>query len=187
MDKIAITTGDPNGVGAEITIKALRALDLPSDKIVLISNTDILKANGGEDICEKYEIIEIPYCADDIKYGKVTKEAGEFSYGTLRKVCEIKPKAIVTSPVSKFALYLAGHVYSGQTEVLQRYLAHDGQSAEMLFVAGNFKVLLLTRHCALKEVVLTKELIVDKVQNLAKTFKTQFGVENPKFAVSVDK
>ena len=183
MDKIAITTGDPNGVGAEITIKALRALDLPSDKIVLISNTDILKANGGEDICEKYEIIEIPYCADDIKYGKVTKEAGEFSYGTLRKVCEIKPKAIVTSPVSKFALYLAGHVYSGQTEVLQRYLAHDGQSAEMLFVAGNFKVLLLTRHCALKEVVLTKELIVDKVQNLAKTFKTQFGVENPKFAL----
>ena len=183
MDKIAITTGDPNGVGAEITIKALRALDLPSDKIVLISNTEVLKANGGEDICEKYEIIEIPYSADDIKYGKVTKEAGEFSYGTLRKVCEIKPRAIVTSPVSKFALYLAGHVYSGQTEVLQRYLAHDGQSAEMLFVAGNFKVLLLTRHCALKEVVLTKELIVDKVQNLAKTFKTQFGVENPKFAL----
>jgi 4-hydroxythreonine-4-phosphate dehydrogenase len=183
MEKIAITTGDPNGIGAEITIKALRTLDLPSDKFVLISNTDVLKANGGEDICEKYEIIEIPYSVEDIKYGKVTKEAGEFSFRTLEQVCRMKPRAIVTAPVSKFALYLAGHVYSGQTEVLQKYLAHDGQSAEMLFVAGSFKVLLLTRHCALKDVILTKELIVDKVQNLANTFKTHFGVENPKFAL----
>ena len=42
MNKIAITTGDPNGIGAEITIKALNKLDLPADKIVLISNRKIL-------------------------------------------------------------------------------------------------------------------------------------------------
>ena len=41
MDKIAITTGDPNGIGAEITIKALNELDLPQDKIVLISNKNM--------------------------------------------------------------------------------------------------------------------------------------------------
>ena len=42
MDKIIITTGDPNGIGAEITIKALKALNLPKEKIAIISNKKIL-------------------------------------------------------------------------------------------------------------------------------------------------
>ena len=45
-DKIAITTGDPNGIGAEITIKALNQLDLPEDKIILISNKKVLNFYG---------------------------------------------------------------------------------------------------------------------------------------------
>ncbi len=181
MDKIAITTGDPNGIGAEITIKALNELDLPQDKIVLISNKDVLDYYGELD--KKYDIIEIPFDKRDIKVGKVTKEAGEFSFQSLLKVCEIKPKAIVTAPVAKNAMYLAGHNFNGQTEVLQKYLAHDNQLAEMLFVANNFRVLLLTRHCALKDVYLTKEIIVKKITNLVKTFNNHFNIPNPRFAL----
>ncbi len=181
MDKIAITTGDPNGIGAEITIKALNELDLPQDKIVLISNKDVLDYYGKLD--KKYDIIEIPFDKRDIKVGEVTKEAGEFSFQSLLKVCEIKPKAIVTAPVAKNAMYLAGHNFNGQTEVLQKYLAHDNQLAEMLFVANNFRVLLLTRHCALKDVYLTKEIIVKKITNLVKTFNNHFNIPNPRFAL----
>lgn len=181
MNKIAITTGDPNGIGAEITIKALNELDLPQDKIVLISNKDVLDYYGELD--KKYDIIEIPFDKRDIKVGKVTKEAGEFSFQSLLKVCEIKPKAIVTAPVAKNAMYLAGHNFNGQTEVLQKYLAHDNQLAEMLFVANNFRVLLLTRHCALKDVYLTKEIIVKKITNLVKTFNNHFNIPNPRFAL----
>ena len=181
MDKIAITTGDPNGIGAEITIKALNELDLPQDKIVLISNKDVLDYYGKLD--KKYDIIEIPFDKRDIKVGKVTKEAGEFSFQSLLKVCEMKPKAIVTAPVAKNAMYLAGHTFNGQTEVLQKYLAHDNQLAEMLFVANNFRVLLLTRHCALKDVYLTKEIIVKKITNLVKTFNNHFNIPNPRFAL----
>lgn len=181
MDKIAITTGDPNGIGAEITIKALNELDLPQDKIVLISNNDVLDYYGELD--KKYDIIEIPFDKRDIKVGKVTKEAGEFSFQSLLKVCEIKPKAIVTAPVAKNAMYLAGHNFNGQTEVLQKYLAHDNQLAEMLFVANNFRVLLLTRHCALKDVYLTKEIIIKKITNLVKTFNNHFNIPNPRFAL----
>lgn len=181
MDKFAITTGDPNGIGAEITIKALNELDLPQDKIVLISNKDVLDYYGKLD--KKYDIIEIPFDKRDIKVGKVTKEAGEFSFQSLLKVCEIKPKAIVTAPVAKNAMYLAGHNFNGQTEVLQKYLAHDNQLAEMLFVANNFRVLLLTRHCALKDVYLTKEIIVKKITNLVKTFNNHFNIPNPRFAL----
>lgn len=180
MDKIAITTGDPNGIGAEITIKALNTLDLPKNKIVLISNKKILDFYGN--LNKDYEITEIPY-EIEIQPGKVTKEAGEFSFQGLKKVCEIKPKAIVTAPVAKNALYLAGHKFNGQTEVLQKFLSHNGQLAEMLFVAKNFRVLLLTRHCALKEVQITKQAVTDKVKNLVKTFETQFKIQNPKFAL----
>lgn len=181
MNKIAITTGDPNGIGAEITIKALNQLDLPEDKIVLISNKNIIKFYGN--LNKKYELIEIPYLIENIQPGKITKEAGEFSFQSLKKVCDLKPKAIVTAPVAKNALYLAGHKFNGQTEVLQKYLAHDNQLAEMLFVADNFRVLLLTRHCALKDISLTKELVLTKIKNLVKTFQTHFKIENPKFAL----
>lgn len=182
-DKIAITTGDPNGIGVEITIKALRNLQIPVENVVLISNKNIFDFYGGKDISDKYEIIEIPYCKEDIEPGKITKAAGEFSFQSLKKVCEIKPKAIVTAPVAKNSLHLAGHKYNGQTEILQSFLAHNGQLAEMLFVADDFKVLLLTRHCALKDIQLTKDIVITKIKNLADTFRTHFNIENPKFAL----
>lgn len=189
MDKVAILTGDPNGIGAEITLKALEILNLPEDKIVLISNHGILEnfvilnSFQNQKFFKKYELIEIPYKKEDIKFGQVTKEAGEFSFQSLKKVCELKPKAIVTAPVAKNALHLAGHNFNGQTEVLQKYLAHDEQKAEMLFVADNFRVLLLTRHCALKAVNLTKEIVINKIENLTKIFRDKFKIEEPKFAL----
>lgn len=179
-EKIAITTGDPNGIGAEITIKALNKLDLPPEKFVIISNNNILNFYGN--LNKNYELLNIPYNSE-IKPGSATKEGGEFSFQSLKKVCEIKPRAIVTAPVAKNALHLAGHIYNGQTEVLQKFLAHNNQHAEMLFVAGDFRVLLLTRHCALKDINLTKELVVEKILNLREFFKTQLNISNPKFAL----
>ena len=179
-EKIAITTGDPNGIGAEITIKALNKLDLPPEKFVIISNNNILNFYGN--LNKNYELLNIPYNSE-IKPGSATKEGGEFSFQSLKKVCEIKPRAIVTAPVAKKALHLAGHIYNGQTEVLQKFLAHNNQHAEMLFVAGDFRVLLLTRHCALKDINLTKELVVEKILNLREFFKTQLNSSNQKFAL----
>ena len=179
-NKILITTGDPNGIGAEITIKALNELDLQSDKIVLISNKKILEHYGK--LKNDYEIIEIPF-DEEIKEGENTKACGEFSFQSVKLACELKGKAIVTAPVAKNAMYLAGHNFNGQTEILQKYLAHDGQLAEMLFVAGNFRVLLLTRHCALKDINLTKELVMTKISNLKEFFETKLNIKNPKFAL----
>lgn len=180
MHKIAITTGDPNGIGAEITIKALNKLGLNPDNIVLVSNRKILDFYGKLD--KEYEIIEIPFNSE-IKVGEVTKESGEFSFQSVKKACEIGAKAIVTAPVAKNALYLAGHKYNGQTEILQKYLAHNGQLAEMLFLAEDFRVLLLTRHVALKDINLTKDVVVEKVLNLKDFFNQHFGIKNPRFAL----
>ena len=160
-DKILITTGDVNGIGAEITIKALSNVECRN--IVLVSNRRVLQYYGAVDL--PCEIVEIPYVGE-ILPGKVTKESGEFAYQAIKKACELRPRAIVTAPISKEAIQLAGYPFSGHTEILEHYLAGIKQKAEMLFVAGGFRVLLLTRHCPLKSVDVSKEMIVDKVLRL---------------------
>ena len=180
MRKIAITTGDPNGIGAEITIKALNAMNLPAEKVLLISNRKVLDFYGK--LNSDYDIVEIPYDAE-IEPGKVTKAAGEFSFLSVKKACEINAKAIVTAPVANNALHLAGYNFNGQTEILQKFLAHDNQLAEMLFVAGKFRVLLLTRHVALKDIVLTKDMVIEKILNLKDFFVKHFGIYEPEFAL----
>ena len=181
-NKIAITTGDPNGIGAEITIKALNMLNLPSRDIVIISNSKVLNTYGN--IQNNYEVIEVDY-PSKIRYGEVSAEAGDFSYRLLEKACEIKPKFIVTAPTSKEAMNLGGHKFSGQTEVLETLLAHDGQKAEMLFVSKDFRVLLLTRHIPLNDVSkkLTKELIIEKTERLRSYFQNRLYIQKPSFAL----
>lgn len=217
--KIAITTGDVNGIGAEITIKALKKLDLPDDNtiglasptyslpkenVVLISNSDVLDyyndAAGLSSpttyakwegrlglIAQQHQIVEIPFNKNDIKPGQITAESGEFSFQCLKKACEMAKAgeidAIITAPVSKEALHLAGHKFNGQTEVLQHFLAKENQHAEMLFVADDFRVLLLTRHVALKDIKLDKDEVIQKIADLDKFFRAKLGVSTPNFAL----
>ena len=192
MKKIAITLGDPNSISPEITIKALNFLDLPKDKVVLIANKNILdyyKENYDLYLEKDYEIVEIPYKKEDVKPSFETEEAGEFAFKAIVKACELaqnkKVDAIVTAPVSKNSMKLAGHNYSGQTEVLEQYLAHSNQKAEMIFVCEKFSVLLLTRHVALKDVpeFITKEMIIDKIKSLHNAMVNQFNIKQPKYAV----
>lgn len=184
MRKIGITTGDPNGIGAEITIKALKTLDLTKNEVVLFTNKKIIDFYGKLD--KDYEIVEIPFDVE-VTPGKIDKICGEFSFNAVKKACEYATNknisAIVTAPTAKCAMYMAGHNFNGQTEILQKYLAHDGQLAEMFFVAGNFRVLLLTRHCALKDIKISKELVVEKIEKLKEFYSTRLKIHNPKFAL----
>ena len=181
-NKIVITTGDPNGIGAEVTIKALNLMNLPARDIVIISNSKVLNTYGS--LQNNYEMIEIDY-PNKVIPGEVSAEAGEFAFRALEKACELNPKFIVTAPTSKEAMNLAGHHYKGQTEILEHFLAHDGQKAEMLFVSKDFRVLLLTRHCALKDVsdLITKELLIKKTERLRSFFQNKLMIKKPNFAL----
>ena len=181
-NKIAITTGDPNGIGAEITIKALNLLNIPPRDIVVISNSKVLNTYGC--LNNNYELIEVDY-PEKIIPGEVSAPAGDFSFRLLEKACEIKPKFIVTAPTSKEAMNSAGHKFNGQTEVLEHFLAHNGQKAELLFVSKDFRVLVLTRHCALKNVsgILTKEVIIEKTERLRSYFQNKLLIKKPSFAL----
>ncbi len=179
-EKIAILTGDPNGIGAEITIKALNVLNLPTKDILLISNSKILNRYGNLE--NNYEVLNIDF-KGRIEPGLITSDAGDFAFECLKKACEIKPKFIVTAPTSKEAMHLAGHFYNGQTEVLEKFLAHDGQKAEMLFVSKDFRVLLLTRHVSLNNIEITKETLIEKVERLRNHFQNKLNIKKPSFAL----
>lgn len=179
-DKIAILTGDPNGIGAEITIKALNMLNLPTKDIVIISNQKVLNKYGTID--GNFEIISVEY-SGKIEPGLTSAEAGDFAFRCLKKACEIKPKYIVTAPTSKEAMHLAGHKYNGQTEVLESFLAHDGQKAEMLFCSKDFRILLLTRHLPLNKIEITRELMLEKTERLRYYFQNKLNINNPSFAL----
>ena len=179
-EKIAILTGDPNGIGAEVTIKALNLLNLPTKDIIVVSNKKILNKYGA--LNNSHEIVEVDYNGK-VEPGVVSADAGDFAFRCLQRACEMKPKFIVTAPTSKEAMHLAGHKFNGQTEVLEHFLAHDGQKAEMLFVAKDFRVLLLTRHVALKEVQVSKELLFEKIERLRHYFQNKLNINKPSFAL----
>ena len=192
MKTIAITLGDPNGISPEITIKALNFLDLPKDKVILIASNNILdfyKEHLDLALEKNYEIVEIPYRKEFVTPGKETEDAGKFAFKALVKACELavnkKIEAIVTAPVSKNAMKMAGHNYSGQTEIIEQYIAQSHQSAEMLFVCGSFSVLLLTRHTALKYVPekIKKDFIIEKIEKVNTSLQLQMGIPSPKFAI----
>lgn len=164
--KIAITTGDKKGIGKEITKKALDILKPNKDDVLII----------GEKIDVDYDFLEIKEI-----------DNGTFCYKSLEMACLLAQKGIIkgltTAPVSKFELHKSGYHYSGQTEIIEKLLAHDNQKAQMIFIADNLKVMLLTRHCALNEVKLTIENIVEQTEILNDFLVQKYSLKSPKIGL----
>ena len=179
MSKIAITLGDPCSIGAEITKKALIELDYDLSNFILIGNKD----SFGE-MPFDVEFINIE-ANKELEIGKPSKQSGEIAFKSIEKAIELAKskqiKAIVTAPISKYALHLAGHDFSGHTEIFDKYL---GQNAQMLFVAGDFKVLLLTRHIPLAKVpqMLTQKFLEEEIIKLNSALQ-KLGIKKPKIAI----
>jgi len=183
--RLAITLGDPCSIGAEITKKAL--LELFAEQKIDLSNF-ILIGNQkmfGE-IPNGVEFVDIE-SGGELILGQASKYSGEVAYRSVMRAVELvkegKIKAIVTAPISKYAINLAGHEFSGHTEIFDKYLSR-GQEAQMLFVTGGFRVLLLTRHIPIVKVpeVLTQDFIEGEIVKLNDSLQ-KLGIENPKIAL----
>ena len=155
MKRLALTIGDPTGIGSEITIKALQRLDaLPDVKLDIIGNLDVLLKTAN-DIG-----VSLPN-NDQVTYHDITVEhPGHVAYQSIETAVNMvaagDADAIVTGPISKKNLMDAGHAAHGHTEILeslaQRLFNAPDARAEMLFVHQKFRLLLLTRHIPLSEV-----------------------------------
>ena len=192
--KVVITTGDESGIGPEIVLKALNSKEISKDIEILIvgskKNLDTtfktLKSAGIKNIADpnNYEIcdIEIPF---DITQQQ--KSNGESSFNYLKKAIEIVQEypnsTLVTAPICKKSWAMAGHNYSGQTELLAK--SCKVKNVGMLFTAKSpitgwrFNTLLATTHIPLCDVPkkLNTNLIHAKLDLLAK-FCSNY-VENP--------
>lgn len=203
---IAITMGDPAGIGPEIIAKVFESGDIfPVCRPVVIGDAGVMKkvieemrfsisvrsvASVAQADPEKGKLDVLDLGLVDIhahKWGSPDALSGRAVVGYIKKAVESTLKneaaAIVTAPISKAMMNAAGYHYAGHTELL----AHLTNSREygMLFVGGGLRVILATIHVALKDVasqITTANVL--KTLRLAHNAMLSLGIENPRIGVA---
>ncbi len=166
LPRIAITVGDPAGIGPEIAQKAA------TDPRVLA-------------VCEP--VIFAPEYDASIRAGVVSAPAGRAAYDTIVRAVEAAKRgdvdAIATAPVNKLAFAQAGLEWKGHTDLLA-HLCGNADVA-MMFHSPQLKVVLITVHVPLNEVSsrLTPPL-VDRTIELTVDAMRQFGTPQPRLALA---
>jgi 4-hydroxythreonine-4-phosphate dehydrogenase len=160
--RLAVTLGDPRGIGPEVVAKALaQSLDA---EIRIVGSRE---QGAGSGLSE----LDAGRVA-----GRAIEEAAQLALAG-------KVDAIVTGPVHKHALHVAGYRYAGVTEFLA-HLAGDVPVAMML-TTGALRVVLVTTHLALRDVPaqLTTERIVQTGRITAEALRRWWGIAVPRLAV----
>lgn len=204
---LGITIGDPAGIGPEVTCKALDHLSGFSSFMPVIIGTSALMSQYIDlaklQTCDVEEFRKQGFsCAYSnnkplllnlsisrnikIKLGHPQKVAGLLSYLYVREgiklAMEGKIDGIVTAPICKEALQLAGIKFIGHTEILAKL---TNSSPEMLMLNKEMKIILVTRHLPLSKVgkMLTARRIYDVTLRGIKAMKELFGIKKPRVAV----
>ena len=200
---LALTLGDPAGIGPEIVLKALADERLKDYcQITVIGSRSVLESTYQQlhSLTElvspdQISIWDVPLSAkDDIKTGMGNAATGKASFAYLNTAIEQTIAGnfdgIVTSPIAKSCWQLAGHDYPGQTEVLAQ--ATDRDQFGMLFVARSphtgwtLRTLLATTHIPLQQVsqTLTPALMTQKLDLLIETLQENFDIKQPQIAIA---
>lgn len=200
---IAITIGDFNGIGPEIALKAAAQASIRKMCVPLL----IGPKNVFEHVAEKLKIrvklakatfpwsdsttIPVIDVGDglwaDIRYGETSKAAGKSAGIAIEKAVELcttgKADAMVTAPVSKEAMQLAGYNFPGQTEMIA--LLSRSNKVVMMLVSKEMRIGLVTIHTSLQSVPggLTKEKIVEKASIMSDSLTSNFKIKSPSIAV----
>jgi len=197
---IAVSMGDPAGIGPEVLVKALADRELRSRAryIVFGHEESMLRAVRMADV-EPFWSPNLPIDQTGVLLDAApgplpdpeTSEAGEMSFRFFRDAVEAAmteepgaAAAIVTGPISKKAWSLAGHDYPGHTEYLAEKLVDDPDACAMMFVAPKLRVILATSHVPLAEVParLSADLIYNKIR-IGHEACRSLGVEKVRIAV----
>ena len=181
---IAVTTGEPAGVGPELAAALLRA-DWPGARIVLIGDRTLLEQRGHRPIPEAH-LLHVPLA--------VPSGAGTLDAANARYVLDVLDAAVdgcingrfdamVTAPVHKGIINDAGAPFTGHTE----YLAGrtGARLPVMMLVGGGLRVALATTHLPLAEVsaAITTGRLADVLTILDADLKSRFGLAAPRILV----
>ena len=189
MSHLALTIGDPMGIGPEIAAKALKRLgEFPALQLSVFGSIAALEKSATQ------LGITLPR-GSNVSYVAVENEKpGAVAYQSIDAAVQMiaagKADALVTGPISKQNLRDAGYEFAGHTEILEdmakRYFNAPDARAEMLFAYKNLRLLLLTRHIPLKDVSeqLSKPGAVARpIKTLIRYLREQVGVLDPRIAI----
>ncbi len=186
--RVGITMGDPSGIGSYITAKAIERLDGLAEFIVIGDKRVFEKAKGKKQKAKNYRFVDLKNVAEkNFKFGETRAEYGKASIEYLDQALElIKDKeidCIVTCPISKEAINLAGYKYSGHTEYFSRKTG--AEDFVMMLLNSRLKISLVTRHSPLACVTseLTEEKIYKTILLTCKSLKELFFLKKPRLVV----
>jgi len=203
VDNFIFTCGDINGIGPEISIKALNQL-YSEEKYKL---TLIIPKNAFEYYCEMIPI-EFPFEVADsfssnkinngvvtildigeaeLKVGKSTASSGLASFNAIIKAHELLKdqlgSAMITSPISKSAWKLSDIEFTGHTDLLGDLTKSNNYL--MMFLSSRFKTALTTIHEPISKVpsLITSSRIKNVVKQVQATFEFDLKIKSPRIAI----
>lgn len=187
--RVGITMGDPAGIGAAITAKAVNKLKGLAEYVIIGDKWVFNKAlKQTRHKAQNHKFIDLNNVSHkNFEFGKLKAEYGRASIEYLDKALELLDNkeidCLVTCPISKEAINLAGARFSGHTEYLSER-AH-AKDLVMMLLNKQLKFSLLTRHIPLKDVSsqLTADLLYKTVLMTYKSLQKLFLIKSPKLVV----
>jgi len=203
MKPIAITLGDPCGIGPEIVLKAF-AGGLPAPAVV-VGDAGVLEREArrlrlplairtvaAPEAIAAGEPAAVPVLATtalpaDLPLGRVDPRAGDAAYRYIARAAMLamrgEVRALVTAPISKEAMHRAGHDYPGHTELLAELAGHV--PVRMMLANHELRTVLVTIHLALRDALaaLSRELIGETIA-IAHDALRRAGIAAPRIAVA---
>lgn len=203
---LAISLGDPAGIGPEIILRSYQALNRSARPFFVIGGFDVLR-HAAERIGADFTIVPIAQASEaemafhaglpvlggiDAPYtpGTPSDEGAALALHslieTIRAVLLGEAAALVTAPVSKSQLAKVGFEYPGQTELLAEACGMAPDDAVMMLAGPSVRAVPLTAHVALSEVpaLLSADLITHKARIVAAALARDFGIVSPRLAVA---
>ena len=186
INKIVITLGDPAGIGPEVLAKALACPAVKRLEPIIVGDSRVIKRYLGK----KSALHFFDVSAGDInkiRTGTASAASGRAAYDFIIQGLELMnkggAKALVTGPVSKAAINLAGIPFIGHTELIAR--RSNAKNYAMMMAAGKLRAVMVTRHIPLEDVpgkISSKEIV--KAASLSNDFlKRQFSIKKPRICV----
>ena len=203
---IAITMGDPSGIGPEIIAKALqdertydtcRSVVVGDARVMAMAAklcSDKIRVNpikSPQQACFERGVIDVldleNVDTQVLQRGKIDKNSGraavEYVKQAIRLALRGEVNAIVTAPLNKEAMNLAGFTYPGHTEILAEATA--SKSYAMMLLAGPLRVVHVTTHTALRRAcdLIKRERVAMTIRLTDRALK-ELGIARPRIAVS---
>ncbi len=200
---IAITMGDPCGIGPEIIAKLYAdAASLPptlilGDEALIKRAIRLLGLSLEVQVIESPEdlqvtpntihVISISRLPEDLHFGKLDARAGKAAFDYIRAgialALQKRIRAVVTAPINKEALRLADIHYPGHTEILADF--SGTKDFAMMLMNNDLRVILVTIHVSLRgaisQLTIERELMTIRLAHQA---MTQLGIARPRIAVA---